>query len=171
MKCVSALAPMLAMIVVAHPLPAAAKGPSLSGQWTGAAKVTKCSKEVVAAEVLLWLHDGPYEPPGTEHIPGAIEIGDVSGSLEIDGKSGGVIVLRYDPASKTFKSDWRIRPPAVGGWVQSNISPYWATLTPADAWIGVGNYQSLAGTFSMPDSMCPALGDTGEVITVTLKRR
>jgi hypothetical protein len=79
MKCVPALVLALA-VIVAHPLPAAAKGPSLSGQWTGAAKVTKCSKEV-------------------------------------------------------------------------------------------GNYQSLTAKLSMPDSVCPALGDTGEVITVTLKRR
>jgi hypothetical protein len=170
MKCVLASALTLA-VIVAHPLPAAAKGPSLSGQWTGAAKVTKCSKEVDAAEVLLWLHDGPYERPGSEHVAGAIEIGDVSGSLEIDGKSSGVIALGYDPSSKSFKSDWRIRPAALGAWVQSNISPYWATLSPADAWLGVGNYQSLTATLSMPDSVCPALGNTGEVITIKLKRR
>jgi hypothetical protein len=147
--------------------------PSMEGKWVGMAQVTTCSASGGSIEVVLRLDDRGYSPP--PHLKTALTLGNVSGPVEIDGKLDGIAALNYDPTSSTFESAIRSQRGAASvGLTQSAdsaFSSYWVKLKPGSASFGVGKYQTLTGTFSRPDSHCPALQNAGQVLHGTLRKR
>jgi hypothetical protein len=168
------LALPFAALAVAMPTQAQVRAPSLEGKWVGTAQVTTCGTSGGTAEVVLRLDDKGYNPP--PHTKDEAGMGTVSGPVQVNGTSDGVVALNFDPGSGAFESaigSKRSDQPQVGlmASVKSPFSTYWVKLKPGDAWMGMGKFQSLTGTLSHPSAQCPAQQDAGQVLRVTLKKQ
>lgn len=141
--------------------PAFAGGPHLSGTWAGTAERQICGQPAGRREITLSLHDAGKSP----HLAGAE---DIDGDLTVGSAASVPVALGYDAKTARVTSS---RTSGFSFFEQPSGPAYQLQFQAADAWAGVGYYQSLTGTVSQFNGYCADRGNRGEVFTVTLKKQ
>jgi hypothetical protein len=158
----------IAICAAAAVMPVLADQTHLAGTWKGSAEKSVCGQPAGSEEIILILQDKGYQP-----IAGTQPFGDLSGDLVVGSARDGVVALRYDAksakASSFIGSVRQLN--GLAGQKSSPFATYWIDLQAADAWKGVGIYQTLQGSLARSNYACPNLGTHGEVLTVRLKKQ
>ena len=145
--------------------------PHLAGTWKGTAQKIICGDPRGTAQLVLTLSDTGYKPPNS-----ALSVGNVTGSLSIDGTPKGAFgadygnaTLQTNPLEQSFATAWTpldLQHPSATPQFH-----HYLKLTAKDAWGGVGHYQTLTGAFFASDTACPQYGDQGRVLKAQLKKQ
>jgi hypothetical protein len=144
--------------------------PSFAGTWVGTAQRAVCSAAPQPVKVVLRLEDKPLAPKAS----GAIPLGTVSGTVDIDGAPAGNVPLMFDASGRTLSTPLNgvYRPSALGGLQYSNstgLTEHWFNLQASDQ--SGDRFEKLTGTLSRPNADCPQSQDRGEQIQVVLTRQ
>jgi hypothetical protein len=150
--------------------PPSKQTPHLKGTWKGTAARWLCGVSQPPVDVVLTLDDTGYRMPSGQFV------GNVSGTLTVDGVSQGIIAADYgqgrlqtNPLERLFvtAANMSLELPA-----HISLSPFRVKLSAHDAFAVFGYYQALSGVlFRGAGSRCPQMGDLGEALKVDLKKQ
>jgi len=151
--------------------PPSKQTPHLKGTWKGTASRWLCGVSQPPVDVVLALDDTGYRMPSGQFV------GNVSGTLAVDGVSQGIVAADYgqgrlqtNPLETLFitVANVSLQQPA-----HISLSPFRVKFSAHDAaFAGLGYYQTLSGVmFRGTGSNCPQLGDLGEALKVDLKKQ
>jgi hypothetical protein len=144
--------------------------PHLKGTWKGTASRWLCGVSQPPVVIVLALDDIGYRMPSGQFV------GNVSGTLTVDGVSQGIIAADYgqgrlqtNPLESLFvtAANMSLQFPA-----HISLSPFRVKFSAHDAFAVFGYYQTLSGVmFRDAGSACPQMGDLGEALKLDLKKQ